>query len=65
MPCLEIRRQEVVDVVARDAERGLRQVVGAEAEELGFFGDLIGGEGGARQFDHGADHVVDLGASSP
>src|SRR5580658_3769422 len=32
----QIGRQEVVDVVARDAERGLRQVVGAEAEELGL-----------------------------
>ncbi len=31
-------------------------------EELGLFGDLIGGEGGARQLDHGAHHVVDLRA---
>ena len=41
---------------------GLRQVVGAEAEELGFFGDLIGGQGSARNLDHGAHHVIDLGA---
>jgi hypothetical protein len=44
---LEIGRQEVVDVVARDAVGGLRQVVGAEREELGFLGDLIGGKGAA------------------
>jgi len=45
--CLDIGRQEVVDVVAGNAERGLRQVVGAEAEELGFLGDLVGGKGRA------------------
>ncbi len=58
---LEIRGQEVVDVVARDAEGGLREIVGAEREELGLFGDLIGSQSGARQLDHGAHHVVDLG----
>ena len=30
-------------------------------EELGLFGDLIGGQGGARNLDHGAHLVVDLG----
>src|SRR6185503_17244660 len=34
---LHVRRKEVVNVIARDAIRGLRQVVGSEAEELGFF----------------------------
>ena len=29
-------------VVAADAERGLGQIVGAEGEELGGFGDLAG-----------------------
>ena len=46
----------------RDAVGGLGEIVGAEAEELGLFGDLVGGEGGARQLDHGAHHVVDRGA---
>src|ERR1035437_7779165 len=59
---LDICRKEVVDVVTRDAIGGLRQIVGAEAEELGFFGDLLGGEGRARQFDHGAHHEVNRGA---
>ena len=49
----------MVDVVAADAEGGLGEVVGAEAEELGLFGDLVGGEGGAGQLDHGAHHVID------
>jgi hypothetical protein len=56
---LEIGRQEVVDVVAGDAESGLGQIVGAEAEELGIFGNLVGSEGGARQLDHGAHDVID------
>ena len=55
---LQISRQEVVDVIAADAEGGLRQVVGSEAEELSLFGDLIGGQGRARQFDHGAHLVI-------
>ena len=48
---LYVRRQEVIDVVARDAEAGLREVVGSEAEELGVFGDLAGGQGSAQQLD--------------
>src|ERR1035437_7946943 len=59
---LDVRRKEVVDVVAADAERRLSQVVGPKAEELGFFGNLLGGEGRARQLDHGAHHEVDRGA---
>src|ERR1035437_4707464 len=47
-------------VVAREAHGGLGQVVGAEAEELGFLGDVAGGERGARNFDHGADHVLEF-----
>ena len=37
---LQVLGQELVDVVAREAEGRLRQVVGAEAEELGLLGDL-------------------------
>ena len=44
-------------VVARQAERRLRQVVGAEGEELGALGDLAGPERRARQFDHRADLI--------
>ena len=52
--------RELRVVVAREAHGGLRQIVGAEAEELGFFGDLVGGEGGARDLDHGADHIMQV-----
>src|ERR1039457_1744215 len=44
-------------VVAREAHGGLGQIVGAEAEELRFLGDVAGSQRGARDFDHGADHV--------
>ena len=42
------------------AERRLRQVVGAEREELRRLGDLVGASGGARQLDHRADEVLDF-----
>ena len=37
------------------------EVVGAEAEELRVFGDFIGNQGAAWNFNHRADHVFDLG----
>jgi len=39
--------EEPVGVVAAEAERGLGQVVGAEAEERRVFGEFVGDEGGA------------------
>ena len=48
------------DVVAAEAEGHLRQVVGAEREELGLLGDLVGRQGGAGDLDHRADQVLDL-----
>ncbi len=56
----EVDGQELRDVVAREAQRHLRQVVGSEREELRHFGDLVGRHGGARHLDHRADHVFDL-----
>src|SRR5712692_5350128 len=44
---------ELSIVVARETHGGLREVVGAEAEELGLLGDQVGGERGARDLDHG------------
>jgi hypothetical protein len=49
----------VAGIVAADAERGLGEIVGAEAEELGLLGDLAGHQRGAGQLDHGADEIVD------
>ena len=54
---LQVDRQELGDVVAREAERHLCQVVGTEREEFGDFGDLVGGDCRTRNFDHRADHV--------
>src|SRR5262249_53068544 len=50
---LLIGRQERTGIVAAHAQAHLRQVVGAEAEEFGRLGDLIGGQSPARHFDHG------------
>src|SRR5438552_3227853 len=49
-------------VVARETERGLRQVVGAEGEELGLLSDLARGERGARDLDHGPELVRNANA---
>ena len=37
-------------------------VIGAEGEELGGFRDFVSRNGGARDFNHGADEVVHFGA---
>ena len=56
---LEVGRHEArLDVVAREAERGLRQVVGAEGEERGLGRQPVGDEARPRQLDHRADDVV-------
>ena len=55
-----IRRQELACIVAREAERHLRQVVGAEAEELCFLGDLVRRKRRARDLDHRADLILEL-----
>src|SRR6266849_8414753 len=52
--------QDLVDVVARKAERSLREIVGSEAEELRLLGDLVGDQRGARQLDHRAHQVMHL-----
>src|SRR6185503_21078551 len=42
---LDIERQEFGRVVSGYPKRCLGQVVGAEREELGYFGDLVSGKG--------------------
>ena len=56
---VDIVLQEASGIVAADAQSGLGEIVGAEAEEGGILGDLASGKGGAGQFDHRADEVVD------
>ena len=53
--------QELACVVTAEAVGQLGQVVGAEAEELRFLGDLVGSQAGAGNLDHGADLIVQLG----
>ena len=57
---LGVSTEEGAGVVAGHAEAGLREVVGAEAEELSGLGDLVGGQRAARDLDHGANGVGDL-----
>ena len=52
---LVVRDDAGFDVVAREAERRLREVVGAEREELGVARDVAGGEARAGQLDHRPD----------
>ena len=40
----------------------MREIVRAETEEFGFFGDLVGTKGSARQLDHRTDHGSELEA---
>src|SRR5258708_4881964 len=48
----DIGPEEARGVVAADAVGRLRQIVGAEGEELRGLGDLAGHQAGARQLDH-------------
>src|SRR5271170_4655546 len=54
-----IRAEETAGIVAAHAERSLRQIIRAEAEELRSLRDLIGGQRAARNLDHRADAVSD------
>jgi hypothetical protein len=49
---LLVEREELPDIVARKAERGLRQVVGPEGKEVGVLRDLGAGERGPGELDH-------------
>ena len=62
MLLLDVLGQERAGVVARQAHRGLRQVVGAEGEELGDLRQLVREQRGARQLDHGAELELDRDA---
>src|SRR3546814_16756896 len=55
----DIGRQEPACVIARDAKRGLGQVVGAEAEERAHFCDLARHQRGARKLDHRTDRSAE------
>ena len=57
--------QELAGVVTGEAEGHLGEVVCAEGEELGFLGDLVGCDAGARNLDHRADLVFEVGAGWP
>ncbi len=49
------REQRGLDVVTAERVRHLRQVVGAEGEEVGMLGERCRGQRGARRLDHRTD----------
>src|ERR1700735_2377186 len=55
-----VAAEETAGIVARQAERGLGQIIGAEAEEFRTLGDLAGSQRRAWQLDHGADEIIEL-----
>ena len=52
------RHHPALDVVAAEAERELGEVVGAEAEEVGHLGQLVGADRRTRRLDHRPDRDV-------
>ena len=52
---LDVIGQKLAGVVAGERIAGLRQIVGAEGEEIRVQGELVCGQRGARHLDHGAD----------
>ena len=56
----DVGAKEARSVVAADAVGGLRQVVGAEREELRGLRDVAGHQARARKLDHGANLIGDL-----
>ena len=57
---LGVGHQEAAHVVTAHAESGLGEIVGAEAEELRRFGDLISRQCSTRHFNHGANEIIEL-----
>src|SRR5579871_7037318 len=53
----QILVQEHAGIVARQTERGLREIIRAERKELRSLSNLAGAQRRARQLDHGPDHV--------
>ena len=59
-PLRDVLGKEDTCIITAVAEGHLREVVRAEGEEVGMFGDFIGGDRGAWDLDHGADGDVEL-----
>src|SRR5688572_18636198 len=55
---LDIMGEEAAGVVAADSQRGLRKIVGSEAEEFGLGGDVRGAQRGPGKLDHRPHKIV-------
>ena len=58
---IRVELQKFSGVIAREAHRHLRQIVGPEREELSNPGNFVSRHRGAGNFNHGPDQVIDLG----
>src|SRR4030095_1129057 len=52
--------EETAGIVPAHSERWLREIVGAEAKELSVARDQIGDKGGARNFNHCPDEIIEF-----
>ena len=52
--------RELRIVIAAQTHRRLRQVIGAETEELSFFSHKLRSHRGAPNLDHPADHILQV-----
>src|SRR5258708_22602025 len=55
---LQIDRKKFANVIAREAESGLGEIVGAEREKLRLAGNLVGDDASAGQLDHGTNEIL-------
>jgi len=56
-----VSAQELAGVITGETEGHLGQVVGTEAEELGFLGDFVSRQAGTGDLHHGTDFVLEIG----
>ena len=56
-PLRNIGGQEMRRIIAANAQSGLRQIIRAEREKCRFLCQIIGHDGGARHFNHRAQHI--------
>ena len=59
--CLVVGIQEFAGIITGETEGHLGQVVGTEAEELGFLGDFVSRQAGTGDLHHGTDFVLEIG----
>src|SRR6185436_14527202 len=57
---VHIEADELGRIVAREAERRLGKIICTKGKEFGFKSDLVGGDGGPGELNHGSYQVAEL-----